>query len=152
MRIAAIGCLVMMAVGLAFSQRAREMVTGLSGSPALRHFIAGRKLLLANFAAAPTARFMDYDGHTNTATHLYEDIWVATGFVEYEWQGSPRRSRWSCAFATRTRDLLALEVGPTREATPEFDRKLEAIRRGQRPRQPHSTASAIEESWGWRTP
>ena len=149
-KLVALFCLVTMGAALIFSQRAREMVVGLSGSPALRQHLAGRSLLVANFAPSPTAKFDDYDGFTNTATQIRDDAWLASGFVEYEWRGSRRRDRWFCAFDPRTRDVLALEVGPTREASPEFTRQMEALRHGPRARALPSAASSIERAWGWK--
>jgi hypothetical protein len=150
MQLLALSCLIVTAFMLCFSQRARGMVAGLGGSPALRQHLAGRRLLMANLTRAPGAKFDDYDGHTNTAVQLKDDAWPAGGFVEYDWRGARRRDRWSCAFDARTREVLALEVVPTREPSPDFVRQLEVIRHGLRPRVRPSTARAIEEGWGWR--
>jgi hypothetical protein len=80
-------CLIVTAFMLYFSQRAREMVTGLSSSPALRQHLVGRRLLMENLTRAPVAKFDDSDGHTNTAEQLKDDAWLASGFVEYDWRG-----------------------------------------------------------------
>lgn len=149
MKILALCCLLTMAAALAFSQHAREMVMGLSGSPALRHHLIGRKLLKANSTAVPAARFDDYDGSRNTAFQIRDDYWLATGFVEYDAQGSRRRVRWSCVFDTQTRGLHGMEVGPGLDPSPEFQRHVEAIRLPLARRIP-STASSIEENWGWK--
>lgn len=150
MQLLALFCLLATIFMLCFSQRAREIITGLSGSPALRHHLAGRRLLVANFTRAAGAKFDDYDGLTNTAVQIKDDAWMATGFVEYEWQGARRRDRWSCAFDARTRGVHALEVVQTREPSPEFARQMALLRYGPRPREHPSTARSIEESWGWK--
>jgi hypothetical protein len=143
----AVFCLAATAAGLLFSQRAREMVTGLSGSPIMRQHLAGRRVFMAQFPAAPTAKFDDYDGHANTAIQLTDRAWLATGFVAYDWQGSPRRDRWWCAFDPQTSGMLAHDVGPGREPSEEFSDAVEKLV-GDRARR--SATDLIEERWGWR--
>jgi hypothetical protein len=151
MQLLALCCLLATAVALSFSQPAREMLMRVNGSPAMHQHLTGRKLLKSVFTAAPTARFDDYDGSANTAVQVREDFWVATGFVEYDTQGSRRRVRWSCLFDARTRGLYATEVGPGVYPSPEFVRQVESILPPRARRLP-STASTIEEAWGWKRP
>jgi hypothetical protein len=127
------------------------MLMGLTGSSALRHHLNGRQLLKSHFTAAPSARFDDYDGSGNTSVQIRGDLWVATGFVEYDAKGDRRRVRWSCLFDVQTRGLYAVEVGPGLYPSPEFVRQVNAIRR-PRARNAPSTASSIEEAWGWKKP
>lgn len=152
MKILALLCLLTMAAALVFSQTAREMIVGLSGSPVLRQHLAGRRLFVANFHASPSAKFDDYDGRENTAVQIADDAWLAMGSVEYHWQGSPRRERWRCAFDSRTRDVFAVEVSPTKEPTPDFMQKLRIAGFGGAKARDPSTAQAIEEKWGWKEP
>jgi hypothetical protein len=149
MKVLAIFCLLAMGAGLFFSQRAREMIVGLSGSPAVRQHFAGRKLLLANLAAASAAKFDDYDGHTNTAVQIRADAWLAGGFVEYHWRGANRRERWFCAFDALTRDVLTIELGPISEATPEFQQQLERLRGEPKKTVVPSAENSIKQGWGW---
>jgi hypothetical protein len=92
-----------------------------------------------------------YDGRENSAASLDEHTWLASGMVDYQWEGGWRRDRWSCVFDIRTRDVVAWEVGRSSEATPEFLRQLELLRSGGSARPEHrSAADTIRRGWGWK--
>lgn len=152
MKVLALLCLVAMAAGLVFSQQARELVVGMSGSPALRHFFTGRKLIKTKLSNVTAIRFEDYDGFTNTSEHLREHAWLARGFVEYDVNGKRRRDHWACAFDAQKSEVILTDLNVTAQPTPDFAERIKGIREGRRGIAVPSTAGSITEAWGWKKP